>query len=124
MKLTDICETYITEEELWEMINISPEDSGINCVMFVSTKQYVNGKHGPRIKISNLPNKFSSNDNFVITISKKPELIAGKCNFDKSTLNNLFKWTILNYEPLMKFWNAEYSSTRYFYMEIKNINEK
>lgn len=36
-------------------------------------------------------------------------------------LNEIFDWIKLNYDPLIKYWNNEYSSDRNFYDELVKI---
>lgn len=125
MKLEELYEEscIITEDEVWEMLNINPKDTGINCIIYASTKNTVHGRHGPRVKISNIPNNFSPVDNFAVSISEEPKIVAGKCKFNQSILTDIYEWIKLNYNPLIKYWNIEYESNRYFYMEIKSLND-
>jgi hypothetical protein len=86
----------------------------------VSTKDYVGGRHGPRIKVSNIPGKFSPIDNFLVTISTEPQVI-GKPKFNESTVNDICDWVLLNKEPLLKFWNDEYDSDSQLYNELSKL---
>lgn len=56
----------ISDIELIEMANVSPRKTGIEDVYiwFGPNPHY----HGRRIKVSNIPNKFSKEDCFTITI--------------------------------------------------------
>jgi hypothetical protein len=56
----------ISDIELMEMANVSPRKTGIQDVYiwFGPNPHY----HGKRIKVSNVPNKFSKEDCFTITI--------------------------------------------------------
>jgi hypothetical protein len=56
----------ISDIELMEMANVSPRKTGIQDVYiwFGPNPHY----HGKRIKVSNIPNKFSKEDCFTITI--------------------------------------------------------
>ena len=123
MKLDELYEEQclITEQELYEMARVREADSGIPVEIYVSTQQPVMGRHGPRIKISNVKNTFSDSDNFALEISKNPVLRAGKMKLKSSEFEDIVDWVKLNYEPLMKYWKNEYSSDRDFYNEIKSI---
>jgi hypothetical protein len=123
MKLTEIKyeETCIlSESEIMEMARIKEADSGIPVVIYVSTKQSVKEHHGPRIKVSNIKT-FSDSDNFAIDISKNPSPIAGKVKLKNSEVDDICDWIKLNYEPLMKYWNDEYTSDAIFFTEIKSL---
>lgn len=111
----------ITEEQLYEMARVQEANSGIPVHIYVSTKNVVHGAHGPRIKISNIPNTFSSHNNFVVSISKEPSIKAGKERCSKFQLEDIFDWVKLNYVPLMKYWNNEYRNDAQFFAEIKKI---
>ena len=122
MKISALFEdTMITEEELYEMARVQPKNSGLKCILFVFTKNYVGGKHGPRIKVSNAPGTFSSDDNFVVTVSRNPVVAAGRYKFKQSDLEDIFDWVITNYEILMKYWENLYDDDADFYREITKI---
>ena len=60
--------TTITDEELMEMVNVSPKKTGVKDVYiwFGPNPHF----HGRRVKISNVPNKYSKTDCFTLTIPK------------------------------------------------------
>lgn len=111
----------LTEDVLCEMARVQRKDSGLPQQIFVSTRDYGTGNHWARIKVSNIPDTFSKTDNFVVTISKTPEVVAGKPKYDSSQLEDIFDWIILNYETLLKYWNKKYESDADFYSELKKI---
>jgi hypothetical protein len=108
----------LTENNLFEMANIKPKESGLPLVIFASTKYDM---HAARIKVSNIPNTFSKDDNFVITISKTPKIVAGKPKYNQQQINDIYDWILLNYDTLMKFWKDEYDSNIDFYNDLKKI---
>jgi hypothetical protein len=58
--------TTISDEELLEMANISPKKTGLKDIfIWVGPNPHT---HGKRIKVSNIPNKFSKSDCFTVTI--------------------------------------------------------
>lgn len=126
MKLTEICydghdDHIITEELLYEMARVKPKDSGIRYIIFISTKEYTKQQHWARIKVSNIVGTFSSSDNFVVSVSKNPKVIAGTPKIKEDELNDIFDWIILNYAPLIKYWNDEYESDSEVYNDLKKI---
>lgn len=89
---------------LFEMSNIRGKHTGLgNITIWVS--QSSNPKHGPRLKVSNMPNKADANDVFVITI---PDLkIIGKVNhkFIKSKdLNKILEFVKLNMAEIIELY--------------------
>jgi hypothetical protein len=110
----------ITEEQLYEMARIKQADSGLPYIMFASTKEYEPGRHWARIKVSNVPNTFSRNDNFSISIVD-PRVVAGHPKYPQTKVSDIIDWVKLNYEPLMKYWNEEYQSDAEFYNELQKI---
>lgn len=124
MKLTEIKyeDTCVLSEcEIMEMARVKESDSGIPVVIYVSTKQSVKERHGPRIKVSNIKNTFSDADTFAIDISKNPAPIAGKVKLKHDEVEDICDWIKLNYDALMKYWNDEYSSDAMFFAEIKSL---
>ena len=96
----------ITEDELYEMSNIVSADSGVDAVIFVSTKG--GAQHGCRIKVSNIPGKMDINDSFTLTI---PDLqIVGTCKLSTKTMNRLLAWVLLNMNTIVDHWDCKTSS--------------
>lgn len=114
-------ECVITEEKLYEMARVQTKDSGLRPMIFVSTRDYGTGNHWARIKVSNVPGTFSKDDNFSISISKHPSIVAGDTKYKQRELNDIYDWIVLNYTPLIKFWNKEYESDRDFYDDLVKI---
>lgn len=119
-ELTLMNDNAITEEQLFEMARIKQADSGLPYVMFASTKEYEPGQHWARIKISNIPNTFSKDDNFSIAIIN-PRVVAGKPKYSQSKVNDIIDWVKLNHVPLMKYWNEEYDSDSEFYDALEPL---
>lgn len=127
MKLIELIQDFDIDSDiildpdfLFEMANVREKDSGLNVTMFVSSKKYVNGRHGPRIKVSNLRDKFSADDNFVITLSKEP-IIGKNAKYKESELNNLVDWIKLNLEVLLDYWNDKFESDADFLLALKKL---
>jgi hypothetical protein len=123
MKLNNLFEEQciITESELYEMARIQKKDSGINVMIYASTKDVVKGRHGPRIKVSNIIGTFSDSDNFSVSIAHEPQIMSGKSKLGNSTVEDIFDFVKINYEALMKYWNNSYESDSDFYTELKQI---
>ena len=121
MKLNESFECTIVERELYEMARVKTADSGLPCVLFASTKTYVNGRHGPRIKVSNVPGTYSDFDNFVVTIAKPPVMVAGTPKFKESVVGDIIDWVALNYDSLLKYWEDKYESDVDFYTDLKKL---
>lgn len=127
MKILDLfdqipqSECFLTEDILWEMANLQRGDTGIKFNIYVSTKSVVGERHGPRIKVSNIANTFSKEDNFVVSISKKPVILAGNPKLSSSSLDDVKDWVILNYEILIAYWNEQYDSLGAFLSDLHKI---
>ena len=83
--------SYLSEDELFEMANVTEETTGIkDVVIWIGPNPM---SHGKRVKISNIPNKISSSDCFTITIPKFE--IVGEMNtkfIDSIKLENIKKF--------------------------------
>lgn len=94
--------TSISNEELMEMANVSPKKTGIEDVYiwFGPNPHY----HGKRIKVSNVPNKFSKDDCFTITIPKFK--IVGEYNdklITSKVLSDIIRFVNLNIKAIEDF---------------------
>ncbi len=107
---------YLTNDDgcLFEMSNLQKDDTGIDCIIWVSSKAH--HKHGPRIKLSS--NNRSNNLDIVITIGDDTTLIHGKLK--NKVLKKVIKWVILNKKTLMDYWNDNLS-TRQMLNNIKKV---
>jgi hypothetical protein len=104
--------TSISDEELMEMANVSPKKTGIKDVYiwFGPNPHY----HGKRIKVSNIPNKFSKNDCFTITIPKFE--IIGQYNSNlitTSVLDDIIKFVKLNIKAIEDFSDEKISTDEF-----------
>ena len=94
--------------EAWAMSNLRSERTGLpNIYIWVSTKAGV--QHGPRIKVSKIKGKFAATDaeTFSVSISIKPEVVDGTCEFPSKDLNEVFRWVTLNKDVLLRFWESD-----------------
>lgn len=126
MQLTELVfdttdEIFITEDQVFEMARVKPNRSGVPWIIFISSKDYVKQKHWARVKISNVKGTFSENDNFVVSISKQPKVLAGKAKMKQAELEDIFDWVILNYDVLIKYWNEQYEDEAEMYQQLRKI---
>jgi hypothetical protein len=104
--------TSISDEELLEMASVSPKKTGIDDVYlwFGPNPHYP----GHRIKVSNVPNKFSRDDCFTINI---PDLqVIGNVNTDlisKGLLENIKNFIKLNKKIICEFSEARISTDEF-----------
>ena len=93
---------------LWEMANLTQNDTGLAAIIWVSTKSGV--KHGPRIKVKrDYATNFDVGDTFTITISDSPEVI-GTHNLTSKDIKQIIKFIKLNKDILLQYWNTEIST--------------
>jgi len=100
--------TTISNDELLELANISPNKTGIkDVVIWIGPNPHF---HGRRIKVSNTPNKFDKNDCFTITI---PDFeIIGTPNkklITKNIMKDIIKFVKLNMQII-----CDYSDEKIF----------
>lgn len=113
---------HLTEDELFEMTNISQKTTGISDVIIwvgPHPKQ-----HGMRIKVSNIPNSFDPSDCFVITI---PDFqIIGNINTKLITsekLQQIKEFITLNIDVISDYSNSKIG-TEDLLEKIKKVGKK
>lgn len=100
MKLIEL--TYIQDPPLVEMANLFKKDTGLDYPIWIGT---VGGQHRPRVKVSNIKGKWSENSNFVISVSRTPEILTPEsCKIDNKEVNKVLIWIITNFDDLMTLW--------------------
>jgi hypothetical protein len=111
MKLDSIVDLELMEEqtvieaanEMMEMANLYYNDTGIPYAIWFGE---VGGQHGPRIKVSNIKGKMSS-DCFVMSVSKSPIIFTPRsCKISQDDVNMISDWVMLNYDVLMQMWEV------------------
>lgn len=89
------------DEDLFEMVNIRPELSGLPFIVWISEKGRT--RHDVRVKISPGPRV----RDFAATVSVRPtvEVLAGELSArDLALVRN---WIELNRDVIVKYWNGD-----------------
>ena len=107
-----------TDNELFEMANLSKSKTGLNCIVWVQTNMpdSIDKHNAPRIK-------FSDNDTLIpVSISVQPMLLGGvklqDLHISSEGLQSIFDWIRRNYKALMELWNG-YITTDEFIEKMK-----
>lgn len=102
MTLDELNEQAILAAPMIEMANLFPSVTGLKIAVWFGE---VGGQHGPRIKVSNIVGKFSSTDNFVISVSKDPKVLTPRSvKLKPNEIEDIFDWVKLNFDTLMEMW--------------------
>jgi len=121
MKSIEIFESQCKQEwdndELFEMANIHSRRHGIkDVVIWVGA---TNKRHGLRVKVSNIKNKFSWENHFVIrmpSLDYNPKNVAKWIDIDA-----VLSWIKLNQELLYDYENGKIDDTDDFLDNISPI---
>jgi hypothetical protein len=89
------------DEDLFEMVNIRPEISGLPFIVWISEKG--GARHDVRVKISPGPRVRE----FAATVSVRPvvEVLAGELS--ARDLQLVSDWIALNRETIIRYWTGE-----------------
>lgn len=110
----------VINDQLNEMANLGREDHGIEHVVIQVGK--ANKQHGLRVKVSNLKDRWSNDDNFVImmpSLDYDPQSVARWIRGD--VMKKILEWIKLNSEVLHDFENDRIVYTRDFLNKISKI---
>jgi len=111
--------TFLTDEELMTMTDISPRQTGIeNVFIWVGFNPHSQGR---RIKVSNIPNHFDRKDCFTVTL---PDFkILGNQNAELITddiIKDILKFVELNMQLIFDY-SDEKMATDVFFDKIVKI---
>jgi hypothetical protein len=95
---------------LYEMTCLSPKDTGLEHHIWMSSRG--NTKHGPRVKISNVPGKFDSEDSFSMSVDHEPVHRAGKVKLKSEHVEKIKDWIKLNHDHLQQAWKSDTMDSR------------
>ena len=103
-------------------LNITYKHTGIKKIVIeIYSQGLKKSKHGPRIKVSNVYDKFRNDDCFVINI-KTLKVEEGEIKIKSKELILVCKWIELNRPLLLDYWKTEPRiSTRDLLEKIKRI---
>ncbi len=87
-------------------------------VVWVSEKEAAHNRHGPRIQVSNVPNKFDTKDNFTLTFNGEAR---GKVKISARDLQSLKHWIDINKDALLEYWNNGNMGTVEFFNKLKHV---
>lgn len=94
-----------SEIDLYEMTGVAPKTSGLGVHIWISSRS--KAKHGPRIKVSDSIGKFDPTDNFSMSVSHDPEIVAGTPRIHHGHLETLKDWIIMNHTHLHRIWHSD-----------------
>ena len=106
------------DKQLFEMANITQDDTGLPVVVYISPK---NANHGPRIKVQKDYSTNISTDFFAISIEDKPKVIGNIGKIQATDIELVIKWILLNKELLLDYWNQKENSTKKVLNNLKKI---
>jgi hypothetical protein len=122
-ELRKYIDMVIKEEQddvLHEMANLGSHNHGIQDVVIWVGK--ANKQHGLRIKVSNLKNKWSNDDNFVIqlpSLDYDPNQVARWITPD--IMKKIQQWIVLNQQVLYDFETDKIMYTDQFISQISKV---
>lgn len=93
-------------KDLSEMANYRKNKTGLPVIIYISDKQNVKGKHGPRIKVSKTYGEnMSTKGLFTVTISDNPEVIGNTGDIKKKDIKKIKTFILLNKKVLLEYWD-------------------
>jgi hypothetical protein len=122
-QLRKYIDMVIKEEQddvLHEMANLGSHNHGIPDVVIWVGK--ANKQHGLRIKVSNLKNRWSNDDNFVIQLPQldhDPDQVARWITVD--VMKKIMDWVKLNQQVLHDFETDKIMYTDQFISQISKV---
>jgi len=109
-------------KHLYEFANVNSKRTGIKKLMIhVYSQGDKELNHAPRIKVSNVYEKFRENDCFVVNILTL-QIEEGEVKIKSNELSDLLRWIKLNRKVLINYWKVGTEiSTDEFLDSLKKI---
>lgn len=106
MKVSEIKEDVDFEHFLLEMANLTKRMTGLPMNIYVSTKDSVRDRHGPRLKaMSTHGNAFDKSSLTSVSISKQPIDFHGKLT--QRDFSEIVEFIQRNEKALLSLWNKK-----------------
>lgn len=94
----------LSEIILFEMARVlDSNETGIGNGICIKLEP-VGGRHGPRIKVSNVRNSFRRSDCFVVTVDRENPAIFGSSKLTIQEMSKIKYWVVLNHDILHYIW--------------------
>ncbi len=95
------------EDELFEMANFYPRDTGLPMTVWVSVKG--RARHDARIKVCmTLGERMDADNTAVVAIRPEPRLLHGELS--SRDLETVTRWIQLNADVLIEYWDGRAST--------------
>ena len=106
--MSELEEMKVGETEMWGMANLTPNETGLPMVVWVSEKG--GAKHGPRIKVSTeLGAKIDPGSTVTVTIEDNPRKI-GSARLAAKHLTQVAEFIRKNSKVLIQYWERKIST--------------
>ncbi len=94
----------LTEDDLFEMANLYPDETGLPMTVWVSPRG--NARHDVRIKVNMTHgNRMTVENTAVVAIRPAPHVVAGRLSAEDEPA--VFRWISLNTPALIAYWNGD-----------------
>jgi hypothetical protein len=104
-------EPLVTDDDLFLMANLRPDETGLPMVVWVSERG--NARHDARIKVSQAHGpRIDPNNTASVAIRPAPRVVAGTLSADD--LRVVGDWVRLNEAALLDYWNSAISTMELF----------
>lgn len=102
--------TLEQENELFQMANLYPRDTGLPMTVWVSPKG--NARHDVRVKVCRPHgDRMLADDTAVVGVRPEPRLIEGP--LPTSDLKAVSAWIVKNQAALIGYWDGELSTLEF-----------
>jgi hypothetical protein len=94
----------IEEEDLTEMANLEPEETGLNYLIWIGPSP---ASHSDRIKVVTEKGKINPKTSFSLSIEDEPKVVAGKSTISAKELKKITNWIKKNKDILLQHARME-----------------
>jgi len=99
-----------TEDDLYEMANLYPRDTGLPMTVWVSPKG--NARHDVRIKVClTSGDRMDASNTAVVGVRPQPRLIEGKLS--TQDFARVAQWIVANADALLGYWEGSLSTVEF-----------
>lgn len=103
-------EANTDDDDLYEMANLYPRDTGLPMTIWVSPKG--NARHDVRIKVCLTPgDRMDASNTAVVGVRPQPRVIAGQLS--PQDFAAVGHWIVLNTDALVGYWDGRLSTVEF-----------
>jgi hypothetical protein len=99
------------DDDLWEMVNLSPAETGLSMTIYASPRG--RARHAARVKVNGVPGRRMTLENESIVAVRPQPRVIHRGNLSPGDERQVFAWVVLNEAALIAYWDFTINTSEF-----------